>query len=81
MGATTPHVPPCLGTRVSVGTELRGEVCKQPRVCLAISRRERDRGFLPPGRIIYLVPCERAELAERALAAAAPGLPVPEDTN
>lgn len=86
VGAAAPHVPPCLGTRVSVGTDLPGAVCKQLASgllgrFLAPSRRERDTGLLPPGRIIYLLPCERAELAERALAASAPGLPVPEDTN
>lgn len=41
---------------------------------------------MPPGRVVYLfiyylLPCEQAGLAGGALAAPAPGLPVPEDTN
>lgn len=63
VGAATPQVPSCLGTRVSVGTELRGAVWlgRFP----SPARRKRDAGFLPPGRVIYLLPCERADGACR----------------
>lgn len=52
-----------------------------PRDGLQRLIRSEGCGIRAPSREMRSLPRERAELAERALAVHAPGLPVPEDTN
>ena len=80
MGAATPSLPG--------HTDVRGHGAPQEGLQeLGLGFAESfpplscSEGFVTPGRIIYLLPCERAGLAGRAFPVPAPRLLVPEDTN